>query len=295
MQTVYLPAEPYPYETVTAVGFFDGVHIAHTALLKETVRLARELGVRAALFTFDELPTKAGEMIFSLSERLEKMEKLGIEVAFVARFSDICGLSPEAFVENILVGVCRARFTVCGYNFRFGKGGVADASRLTALLPQSRVLSPVELSGAAVSSSRIRTLLAEGKIEEANRLLGEPYSVCATVERGKALGRTLGFPTVNMRPDRMPLCNGVYETRITLGGTVYAGVTDVGYRPTVEGDGERRIETHIIGYEGDLYGQRLSVSFVRRIRDEMTFDSKESLALRLKEDAKEAERNFKNE
>lgn len=295
METVFLPSSPYARETVAAVGFFDGVHLGHRALLRETVQLAREIGAVPALFTFDTLPFKTGASLSSLEERLARFEACGIEVVFVSRFESVCELSPEAFVKEILASTCRARAAVCGYNFRFGKNAAGTAKDLLSLLPQSRVLPAIEIGGAAVSSSRIRALLAEGRIEEAERLLGEPYTLRATVEHGKALGRTLGFPTANMRPHKLLPKNGVYETRVRVDDVLYAGVTDIGHRPTVEGAGEKRMETHLIGYTGDLYGRALSVSFVRRMRDEMTFESKDSLALRLKEDAEEAERNFKNE
>ena len=294
MQTVFLPAKPYEKKTVVAIGFFDGVHLAHRALLSETVRLAHEMGARAALFTFDALPVKTGTPLSTLDERLALFEELGIEVAFVARFSDVCSVSPEDFVKNILIRSCGAIRAVCGFNFRFGKGASGTASDLSALLPGSRILSQVELGGTAVSSTRIRALLSEGKVEQANELLGEPYTVCAKVEHGKALGRTLGFPTLNMCPVSLPLSNGVYETRVCLDGKTYAGVTDIGHRPTVEGEGERRMETHLIGFEGDLYGRSVAVSFVGRLRDEIAFKSERELALRLAEDKALAERNFKN-
>ncbi len=295
MQTVFLPAEPYEEKTVVAIGFFDGVHLAHRALLSETVHLARETGAKAALFTFDTLPVKAGAPLSTLAERLALFESMGIEVAFVARFFDVCSLSPEDFVKNILVRACGATRAVCGFNFRFGKGASGTASDLLALLPESRILSEVELGGTAISSTRIRALLSEGKIKEANELLGKPYTLSATVEHGKALGRTLGFPTINMRPSSLPLADGVYETRVCLNGTTYAGVTDIGHRPTVEGKGDRRMETHLIGFEGNLYGCSVAVSFVGRLRDEVTFKNERELALRLAEDKALAERNFRNE
>ena len=295
MQTVFLPSEPFAEKTVVAIGFFDGVHLAHRALLSETVRLAREAGAKAALFTFDTLPVKAGAPLSTLEERLTLFEGLGIEVAFVARFSDVCSLSPKDFVKNVLMIACGATRAVCGFNFRFGKGACGSASDLLDLLPESRVLSEVELGGVTVSSTRVRALLSEGKVAEANALLGAPYTVSAEVEHGKALGRTLGFPTLNMRPASLPLADGVYETRVCLDGTIYAGVTDVGYRPTVEGEGERRMETHLIGFDGCLYGKTLAVSFVGRLRDEIAFKNERELAHQLAKDKALAERNFKNE
>ena len=132
-------------------------------------------------------------------------------------------------------------------------------------------------------------------MEDANAALGRAYAISSVVLDGQHLGRRLGFPTLNMRPASRPLADGVYETRVCLDGTVYAGVTDVGYRPTVEGEGERRMETHLIGFDGCLYGKTLAVSFVGRLRDEIAFKNERELAHQLAKDKALAERNFKNE
>lgn len=281
--------EPYTEKTVTAIGFFDGTHLAHAALLKETVRLSRELGLCAALFTFADMP-KGGASLSTLENRLHAFEAYGIETVFIADFASLCSLCAEDFVKDVLVGICRAEAAVCGFNFRFGKGAAGDAALLKRLLPKTEVLAPVEQDGSTVSSSRIRALIAEGKVEEAARLLGAPYTLCGRVEHGKALGRRLGFPTANIRSPLLLPKNGVYETRVDIDGVRYAAMSDVGNRPTVEGQGERRIETYILNFDGDLYGKEISVAFVRRLRDEIAFESEQALLAQLKKDAEDIER-----
>jgi riboflavin kinase/FMN adenylyltransferase len=290
MQEICLPSEAYQRPTVTALGYFDGVHIAHAALLEHTVRLAKRLGAVPAVFTFRDAPHKDGVRLFSYEERLAAFAAHGIEAVFTADFEKVRHLCAERFVEDILIGMCGARAAVCGYNFRFGKGAAGDAAMLQALLPESYILPAVLLDGAAVSSSRVREALLAGDVEEAALLLGEPYTVSAAVLHGKGLGRRLGFPTANMKPDELLPQNGVYETRVAVGGRHYSALTDIGTRPTVEGEGERRMETYILHFKGDLYGQQLPVSFVRRLRGEKHFESAEELIAQLGADVKAIER-----
>ena len=292
MQVIYLPTAPYPDETVTAVGFFDGIHLAHAALLSETVRLSRALGARPALFTFSELPLKDSLPISTISDRLSAFAAHGIEVVFVADFSLLQPLMPEDFVNNVLHNTCHAKAAVCGFNFRFGKNAQGDAALLKQLLPESVVVNEVKKNGDAVSSSRIRALLLSGEVGKAGELLGTPYTVHGVVSHGKALGRTLGFPTANVATPLLLPKDGVYEARATVDGVIYPAMCDVGKRPTVEGNGERRTETYILGFDGDLYGKEISLSFIRRLRDEIAFPSKDALLEQLKKDALDIERNL---
>ena len=292
MQVFHLPVAPYPEKTVTAIGFFDGVHPAHTALLQETVRLSKELGAVPALFTFSSLSSKECAPISTVDDRLSAFAKLGIEAVFIADFASVKDLSPKDFINDILCTSCGACAAVCGFNFHFGQGAEGDAAFLKACLPFSSIVPEVKKNGVTVSSSRIRALLLEGDVGGAADLLGSPYTVRGTVMHGKALGRTLGFPTANISTPLLLPKNGVYETRATVNGKSYPAMTDVGNRPTVEGQGERRTETHILGFDGDLYGKEISVSFLRRLRDEITFESKDALLKQLKKDATHIERNL---
>ncbi len=290
MEILKLPCQPYEKATVTALGFFDGVHIAHTALLKKTVAFAKEKKLIPAVFTFTDAPHKTGERLLSLEERLSRFALHGIEVVFTADFGALKELSPEDFIESILKNICHASAAVCGFNFRFGKNAVGDAAFLQEHLPESIVLDPVKQGGEAVSATRVRNLLEQGAVEDAARLLGKPYTVKAVVDRGKALGRTIGFPTANMKPNELLPKNGVYETRVLIDGMIYAALTDIGFRPTAEKKGERRMETHIPHFSGDLYGKELAVSFIRRLRDEKQFESIEALRAQLALDLAQTER-----
>ncbi len=290
MEILKLPCPPYTKETVTALGFFDGVHIAHASLLKQAVDAARERALTPAVFTFFDAPHKQGEKLLSFQERLARFEKHGIETVFVADFAALKELSPIDFIENILKVTCRTAMAVCGFNFRFGKNAAGDAALLLSHFPCSIVLEPVMQDGRTVSASRVRKLLEEGKVEDAARLLGMPYTVSAEVTHGKELGRTIGFPTANMKPDAFLPKNGVYETSIFIDGKAYTALTDIGFRPTAEKEGERRMETYIPHFSGDLYGKNLTVSFVRRLREEKRFDSIEALKAQLLFDLAQTER-----
>jgi len=290
MEKIFLPAERYPTPTVTALGFFDGVHLAHAALLRQTVEMAKQKGCRPAVFTFLDAPHKEGKKLFSKQERLEQFEACGIETVFLAEFEALRSLSPEQFIQTVLEDICHTKAAVCGYNFRFGKDAAGDAALLKQHLPESYILPPYKHGGELISSTRIRTLIEDGKVEEAAQLLGAPYTVKGSVLHGKALGRTLGFPTANMMPQELLPKNGVYETRAFIDGSVYAALTDIGTRPTVEGKGERRMETYILDFDGDLYGKELSVTFLRCLREEIRFASADDLKAQLKKDLAKIEK-----
>ncbi|MBP3437113.1 MAG: riboflavin biosynthesis protein RibF [Clostridia bacterium] len=278
-----LPTAPPSFETVIALGVFDGVHIGHAALLCETARRAKALGIKAAVFTFSDF-FKSKAPLTDKEERFALMEALGIEVVFTVSFDFVKDLSPAAFVKDILQGTCRARLAACGFNFHFGKNAEAQAEDLVRLLPGSFVMPAVYAEGAPVSSSRIRLLLEQGKVEEAASLLGRPYSVLSPVVYGKGLGNEMGFPTANMKPKTLLPAPGVYETGVQIGEKTFAAITDVGTRPTVEGEGEVRMETHIPSFSGDLYGKELRVCFIRRLREEKKFKTLAALQAQLKKD-----------
>ena len=279
-----LPDAPVAFDTVVALGYFDGVHRGHMALLQETVRLARALGARPAVFTFsDGFKDKAP--LTDPGERLRLFEAAGIEVAFLVDFAAVRPLSPEEFVKNCLQFLCRAKSAVCGFNFRFGKGAVGTAEDLLALFPEAAVVPAVYEGGEVISSTRVRRLLGEGRVEDAALLLGRPYTVTGEVLHGKELGAILGFPTANMKPKTLLPASAVYATAVKIDGKCFPAITDVGTRPTVEGQGELRMETHLPDFSGDLYGRSLSVAFLRRLREEKRFSSLEELKTQLEQDA----------
>ncbi len=269
-----------------ALGYFDGGHIGHRALLRETVSAARAAGLAAALFSFDALPTKGDALLSTQEARLAFFAEMGIDFVVLAPFDAVRGLSPQDFVKDVLQKRCSAQKAFCGFNYRFGAGASGDAALLCELLPGSVVLPPTLYGGEAVSATRIRAALAAGDLPLANAMLGAPYTVSGVVSHGKGLGGTLGFPTANITPGALLPRFGVYRTRVRVGERVYDALTDVGIRPTAEGGGEARAETFLKDFEGDLYGESIFVSFLRFLREERRFASLDALRTQIFEDMK---------
>ncbi len=275
--------------TACALGFFDGVHIGHRALLASACDAAEQIGASPAVWTLSAPPfPERGAQITDMNERLALFASAGIRYVFLSSFSEIQSFSPERFVEEILLGVCRVSAVVCGFNFRFGAGARGNSDTLSALLAHHgiplHIIDPVMLDEAPVSSTRIRAALSAGDIELAARLLGRLYSINRTVVHGKALGRKIGIPTVNQAiPPYMQIPKeGTYASVVTLDGIAYPSVTNIGRRPTVdEDDHVLNAETHIIGFDGWLYDRPLSVSLRRRLRDEMAFNSIDALCAQI--------------
>ena len=278
---------PMPEKTFLCLGNFDGVHLAHRALLelarKNRERLCPDAAV--GVFCFRQLPARFLNDDFqgrlcTPRERLERYRDCGMEIAILAEFEELRAFSPEAYLKDVLINSCHAVAVACGFNHRFGKNGAGDIALLTRTFGERLcVQEAVTLDGAAVSSSRIRDLLQEGRVEEAARLLTVPYCVTAPVLHGKALGRKMGTPTVNQQfpADAVIPRRGVYVTECTVGGKTYRGVTNVGVRPTVEDDGRINFETYLLDFAGDLYDADLTVHFLKFLRDERKFESTEAL------------------
>lgn len=272
--------------TAIALGYFDGGHTGHAALIRRTVDEARRTGCESAVFSFSHLPTKSGAPLWTENDRLAFFEELGIENVIIADFDEVKGLSPEDFVEKILTARFNARLALCGFNFRFGRGALGDSNLLTRLLPQSVVLPPMLYKNEPISSTRIREALALGALDDANAMLGRPYTLTGKVSHGRALGRSLGFPTANISTPLFVPRHGVYKTEVKVGGQLYKGLTNVGVRPSVEAQGEVRIETFLSDFSGDLYGMELSLSFLSFLREERRFDSLDALKAQMTEDLK---------
>lgn len=287
-------------DTVVALGFFDGVHTGHAALLSRTVEEAKKRGLSALVLTFSErgsaeLKSKS-KRIFSEEQRLNAFREYGIRYAALLDFSHVRDMSGDDFVSDVVVSECRAKAAVCGFNFRYGKGAAGTAQTLAnkmALLGRECIVcEPYKYGDAPVSASRIREAVEAGDMQSARAMLGHCFFMEAEVTHGKALGRTLGLPTANqklpahyVRPK-----NGVYVTRVNIDGQSYNAVTNVGVRPTVD-DGEFvNCESHIIGYDGDLYGKSLRVEFCSFLRAEKKFDCVDELKAQIEKDRKEAEK-----
>ncbi len=274
--------------SAVALGAFDGIHLGHRAILGTAVTQARHDTLRALACTFDRhpmevlQPDRAPLPITTLEERLELIAETGIDTTVVIPFTPaVAGIEAQTFVRDVLVGTLKAREIVVGFNHRFGRGARGDAKLLEALAAtlsfRAHIVPALMVDGVAVSSSEIRAALQRGDLPDAARLLGRPYSIRGEVVRGAGRGRTLGFPTANVKTDRpLGLPVGVYVCRLTVGGRQHQAVVNVGFRPTF-GETELAVEAHVLDFTGDLYDERVTLTFVRRLREERKFPSVDAL------------------
>jgi riboflavin kinase/FMN adenylyltransferase len=270
--------------TAVALGYFDGVHVGHRELISLLVREAKAKKLKPYVFTFvDDLAKtkKTQSIIYNTEEKLKIFASLGVEGVIIANFSSISGLTPEEFVGDVLVDAIGAELAISGYNFRFGKFAAAGSSELIELMEAkgkgALVLSEQKIDGKPLSATVIRRLIADKNLDAATKMLGIPYFIEGTVEKGLGLGKVYGFPTVNL-PLRQtaPLPSGVYRTAVEIGEKLYTGITNVGSCPTVC-EREIHTETLIADFSGDLYGKTLRIYFLGYLREERRFDSVDEL------------------
>lgn len=282
-----------------ALGFFDGVHRGHAAILEETVRLARQLGLTAAAVSFSEHPRaltqgQAPPLLTTQKERRRLIGQSGIEDVFLLPFDRaLCTMEPERFVREILLQRLGCRALVCGSNYRFGHCArgtpelLRDMGRLLGF--SVRVVPPVMCLGQPVSSTRVRACVENGEMEQAAQLLGRSFSVSGTVVHGVRVGRTLGFPTVNLAPEPglvLPR-RGVYAALVRIDGERLRAVTNVGVRPTF-GGGSVSIESHLLGFDREVYDRTAEVEFLRFLRPERAFASAQQLKEQIARDVQQA-------
>jgi riboflavin kinase / FMN adenylyltransferase len=294
--------ESYPPDgapSVVALGVFDGVHLAHRAILGAAVERARALGVQALACTFDPhpmevlQPERAPVALTTIPERLDLIAETGLDGAVVIAFTRaLAAMEPEAFVKDVLVERLRAREVVVGFNHRFGRGARGDAAMLASLGEQlgfrAHVVEPLQIDGVPVSSTEVRAALQRGDLAAAARFLGRPYSVGGTVVHGAGRGRTLGFPTANVQPDRPVLVPaGVYGCDLLLDGAAHQAVVNIGVRPTF-GETTTTVEAHVLDFSRDMYDRHVVLRFRERLRPERRFASLEDLKAQIAEDIKEA-------
>ena len=286
-------------EKVIALGFFDGVHLGHAALLRRTVEEAAKRGVTPAVFTFDRVPKEVitgipCPLINSPEDRKGLLRRLyGIEEIIMAPFDDEMRTTTwDDFVTEILVKRYHAVHLVAGHDHHFGHKNQGSPELLMAKCAElglgCDIIPKVELGDTTVSSTYIRRLVELGQVERAAQFLGHPHVLTQEVRHGRRIGRTIGIPTVNLTfPQRVLVPSfGVYATRIYLpDGTDYAAVTNVGVRPTVNNGSDVTVEAWILDFDGDLYGQTVRLEFIRHIRDEIRFDSLDALKAQIMRDA----------
>ncbi len=292
MDVIHFPDDPRPprwSHPVLALGNFDGLHRGHQKILDRLRRVSAERGATSVVMTFDPhpprviRPDKAPPLLMTMAQKLEAFAEAGVQGAAIVPFTlELSRWDPETFVQAVLVEWLHVAEVWVGANFLFGHDRVGNFSLLRTLGARygfkTEKIDPVRYKDFVVSSTRIRRLVAEGRVDEAGALLGHQYYVDGTVVRGDRRGRTLGFPTANLCTDNELLPpHGVYATTATLDGVVHPSVTNIGVRPTVDRSGRTITETHIFDLDRELYGTILRVGFVQRLRDERAFDTVDAL------------------
>ncbi len=297
--------KPGAPDAVVAIGSFDGVHRGHGALLARVTREARARGLVPAVLTFEPLPRellfpdRAPPRLSTLSAKLHAFAAADIAVAYVCRFDRaFAALTPEAFAWR-LRHLHGARRVLVGHDFRFGARRAGDVAFLSAeggrLGFEVEVLPTVDDGEERVSSTRVREALAAGDLDGAARLLGRPYAICGRVVHGAKLGRNLGYPTANIAlPPGRPVMTGVFAVR--CGGAAtrgLEGVASLGFKPVVAENGPATLEAFLFDFSGDLYGRRLSIEFLKKLRDEAKFASIDELVAQIRRDCDAARDYFR--
>lgn len=290
---------------VIALGFFDGVHLGHGALLRCAAERAAELGAIPSAITYDAHPKKiilgqGSPLLTTPADRADLMRRLyGIQDVIVARFdSGLMHMNWRDFVTDYLVAQNGATHLVAGHDFHFGYMGEGDPERLQQLCAQlgigCDIIPPVILDGITVSSTHIRTLVAQGEMERAAEYLGHPHALSGQVCHGKRLGSRLGFPTVNLRipPNCVVPAFGVYAARLWVDGKSYVAATNVGVRPTVDSDGTITVEGTLLDFSGSLYEKVVRMEFYKLLRPEQKFNSLEALHTQVMQDIDSVRRYF---
>jgi riboflavin kinase / FMN adenylyltransferase len=289
---------PHPFPVV-ALGNFDGVHLGHRAILKAAIERARAAGGTAFALTFDPLPAKvlvpdrAPSLILAGEDKLELLRESGIDGVVVVEFTiELSRLTPAEFVRDYLLDKIGARAVVVGHNVSFGHRRAGNAEAMIQLGKQMSfetiVVGPVTVEGTVVSSTRIRELIAAGEMRGAARLLGRDHFLSGAVVHGRERGRTIGFPTANLGSTTECLPpDGVYATRVVLPEGAFASITNIGMRPTFA-EPARTIEAHIFNFDRDIYGARIKLQLVERIRGERKFESGQALAAQIAQDLQRA-------
>jgi riboflavin kinase/FMN adenylyltransferase len=306
METIHFPDDPRPawlVRPVLALGNFDGLHRGHQKIVERVRRGAAEHGGTPMAMTFDPhpprvvRPDKAPPLLMTKGQRLEALHRAGVACVAVVRFThELSQWDPDTFVRAALVEWLRVSEVWVGANFLFGHDRTGNFSLLRTLGQRygfrADKIDPVRYKDFVVSSTRVRRLVSEGRMDEAGALLGHGYYVDGTVVEGRRRGREIGFPTANlMSENELIPPHGVYATTATIDGIVHAGLTNIGTRPTF-GESEQTMETHLLGYSGDLYGRRIRLTFVLRLRDERHFPDVDALRVQIEADQRRAERLF---
>lgn len=283
-----------PERSAVAIGKFDGVHLGHRKLIDKIIEQKKE-NCLATVFTFDTSAAAffGGEEkeLTTVAEKRRIFEELGVDVLIEFPLNrETAATEPEEFVHKYLAEQMQTAYICAGTDLSFGRGGAGNYDLLKRYAEKygylAELIDKVKVDGEAVSSTGVRKAVREGRMEDAARMLGTPYSVSSTVEHGKRLGRTIGMPTANLIPEKDKLLPpyGVYYSRIKAEGKTYKGISNVGCKPTVNTENAVGVETYLYDYDGDLYGSDITVEFLSYRRPEMKFESVERLKEQMEAD-----------
>ena len=307
VDVIHFPEDQRParwQHPVLALGNFDGLHRGHTKIIERLRRVATERGATAVVMTFDPhpprivRPDKAPPLIMTKAQRLDALDRAGVDGVAVVRFTpELSRWDPETFVRTVLLEWLHVSEVWVGANFLFGHDRAGNFSMLRALGARygfrAEKIDPVRYKDFVVSSTRIRRLISEGRVDEAGALLGHPYTIEGEVVQGDQRGRQIGFPTANLVTDNEIVPpHGVYATTVRLDGVIYPSVTNVGVRPTFGGEPRLVIETHLLDVTRDLYALKLRLGFIQRLRDERKFEGVEQLTAQIGADVQKARMLF---
>lgn len=289
--------------SVVTIGNFDGLHKGHQVLIKEAVQFANKKNIKSVVFTFDNHPAnyfakKTIKNIITNNEKINRMKSLGVDILVIIPFNGyMTKISPIEFVKDILIKKLGARKIIVGHDFTFARRKEGNVKLLKELSSkygfELEVVNPIKINDLRVSSTYIRQLVAEGSVDKVNKYLGYNCEIKGNVIKCKQLGRKIGFPTANIEvnDDLLIPKNGIYATKVYIHDNVYYGATNIGYNPTVNGD-KLSIETNILEFDEDIYGQVIKIEFLERIRDEKKFNSLDELKAQLKKDTDYVYKNY---
>ena len=298
--------EPFPsVPSAVTVGSYDGLHVGHRKIIGTMTDRARERNLRSVVVTFDPHPRLVLDprtpcpvrLLTTLDEKIMHLGTMGVDLLLVVRFDpEFARRSSGSFIREVLAGLLGARQVIVGYDHGFGHDRSGSGATLEALGAECGfgvdVVGEVLVDGEPVSSTRIRKLLIDAKLEEANACLGAPYPMAGTVVEGRKLGRQIGFPTVNLEPSdpcKLLPAKGVYIASTVIDGRELRAMMNIGNRPTVSNDDAVTVEAHILGFSGDLYGRKLAFSLLEYVREERRFGSVDELRAQLEMDKKGVE------
>lgn len=288
-------------DSAVAVGKFDGIHRGHQKLLERILQKKRD-GMQAVVFTFDPSPVvffgkHPVRSVTTRAERRRIFERIGIDVLIEFPLTaDTAAMSPEKYVEDVLVGKMNTAYVAAGTDVSFGSGGTGDATLLASAGKnygfKVEILDKICVHGREISSSFVREELEKGNMELVTELIGAPYSITGTVVHGRRLGRTIGMPTVNLLPeaDKLLPPRGVYYSQVSYRGRHYKSISNIGCKPTVSDENVMGVETYLYNFDEDIYGKDIIVNLLAFKRPEMKFDSLEGLKRQMQEDIAEGEK-----